>query len=71
MSAPTRGDWILWGALGCALVSTAHAEYTLATAAGAQWLVAGAVPGALDLYVIRALQMRRDVFLAEIGRAHV
>lgn len=59
-----RNDWILWGALGCALVSTAHAEYTLATAAGAQWLVAGAVPGALDLYVIRALQMRRDVFLA-------
>lgn len=64
MSAPTRKDWILWGALGCALVSTAHAEYTLAVAVGAHPWVALAVPGALDLYVIRALLLRRDVFLA-------
>lgn len=57
-------DLILWGALGCALVGTAHAEYTLAISVGANPWVAGAVPGALDLYVVRALQQGRDVFLA-------
>lgn len=71
-TAPAPGDrnvkdWILWGALGCVLVSTAHAEYTLATATGVHWFVAGAVPGALDLYVIRALQVRRDVFLSVLA----
>lgn len=64
MSTRTQGDWILWGALGCTLVATAHAEYTLATATGLHWVVAGAVPGALDLYVIRALQKHRDVLPA-------
>lgn len=63
----TRRDWILWGALGCALVSTAHAEYTLATAAHFNEYVALAVPGALDLYVVRALQQRRDVFVAVLA----
>lgn len=67
MSARTRKDWILWGALGCALVSIAHAEYTLATAAHFNEYVALAVPGALDLYVIRALQQRRDVFVAVLA----
>lgn len=67
MSARTRKDWILWGALGCALVSTAHAEYTLATAAHFNEYVALAVPGALDLYVVRALQQRRDVFVAVLA----
>lgn len=67
MSTRTRRDWILWGALGCALVSTAHAEYTLATAAHFNEYVALAVPGALDLYVIRALQQRRDVFVAVLA----
>lgn len=66
MSARTRGDWILWGALGCTLVVTAHAEYTLAVATGVHWIVAGAVPGALDLYVIRALQVHRDVLTAVV-----
>lgn len=64
MSTHTRRDWILWGVLGCALVSTAHAEYTLATATHVNGYVALAVPGALDLYVIRALQQRRDVLAA-------
>lgn len=59
-----RQDWILWGALGCVLVGTAHAEYTLARATGVHELIAAAVPGALDLYVIRALQVRRDVFMS-------
>jgi len=67
VNAGTRKDWILWGALGCALVSTAHAEYTLATAAHFNEWVALAVPGALDLYVVRALQQRRDVFVAVLA----
>lgn len=64
VSTRTRNDVILWGALGCALVATAHAEYTLATAAHFNEYVALAVPGALDLYVVRALQQRRDVLPA-------
>ena len=60
----TRRDWVLWGALACTLVGTAHAEYTIAVATGVHPWVAACVPGALDLYVIRALQVRRDVFLA-------
>lgn len=67
MSARTRTDYILWGALGCALVATYHAEYTLAVAAGFHPYVALAVPGALDLYVIRALQQRRDVLVAVLA----
>lgn len=64
MSTRTRStvnDVILWGALGCALVGTAHAEYSLATAAHFNEYVAAVVPGALDLYVISALRHRRDV----------
>jgi len=64
VSTRTRQDWILWAQLGCALVATAHAEYTLALATGLHWVVAGAVPGALDLYVIRALQKHKDVLPA-------
>lgn len=64
MSTRTRQDWILWAQLGCALVATAHAEYTLVTALGQHWVVAGAVTGALDLYVVRALQKHKDVLPA-------
>lgn len=64
MSTRTRTDWVLWAQLGCALVATAYAEYSLAKAVGLHWLVAGAIPGALDLYVIRALQKHRDVLPA-------
>lgn len=64
-------DWVLWGALGCVLVGTAHAEYTLAVATGINQWVAASVPGALDLYVIRALQVRRDVFLAVLAMVAV
>lgn len=59
-----REDPVLVGALAFALVATAHAEYTLATATHVNPWVAVAVPGALDLYVIRALARGRDVFLA-------
>lgn len=64
MRTKTRHDWVLWAQLACALVATAHAEYTLALACGANQWVAAAVPGALDLYVIRALQKRHDVLPA-------
>lgn len=59
-----RQDPVLAGALAFALVATAHAEYTLATATHVHPWVAIAVPGALDLYVIRALARGKDVFLA-------
>lgn len=62
--AVRRVRWLLWGSLLCALVATAHAEYTLAVATGMHFLVAGAVPGALDLYVIAALRRERDVLPA-------
>lgn len=61
---PRRDGWILWAALGCALVSTAHAEYTLALSVGASEYVAWAVPGALDLYVLGALRRNREVLAA-------
>jgi len=69
MSTPTAVTWVrthpvLAGALLCALVGTAHAEYTLATATHVNEYVAVAVPGALDLYVIQALRVRRDVATA-------
>ena len=64
MSTRTRQDWILWAQLGCALVATAHAEYTLVTALDQHLVVAGAFTGALDLYVVRALQKRKDVLPA-------
>lgn len=60
-------DPILWGAVGFALASTAYAEYNLAVQLGANEYIAVAVPGALDLYVLRALQVRRDVFLAVLA----
>lgn len=60
----TPPDWIEWGALAFVLVSTAHAEYTLTVATGVHPYIAPAVPGALDLYVLRALKVRRDVLPA-------
>lgn len=64
MSTRTRKDWILAGSLACVLVGTVHAEYALAAATHMDWYVAWAVPGALDLYAIRALQKHRDVLPA-------
>lgn len=55
---------VLAGALACALVGTANAEYTLATGTHVNEYVALAVPGALDLYVIQALRVHRDVAAA-------
>lgn len=59
-------DWVLWAALACVLVGTLHTEWTLAVQAGWHKGVALTVPGALDLYVVRALQKHRDVFMAMV-----
>ncbi|WP_392840648.1 hypothetical protein [Streptomyces sp. LN500] len=48
-------------ALFAALVATASAEYDLARSAGFGTWVALAVPGALDIYALRAFSVKRDV----------
>src|SRR4051794_2288336 len=48
-------------ALLAALVATASAEYQLARACGYGAIVAGCVPGALDVYALRAFSVKRDV----------
>lgn len=59
-------DTLLLVAGACALVVMFDAEYTLAKAVGINDVVAVAVPGALDVYMVRALQMRRDVLACVI-----
>ncbi|MGW3022456.1 hypothetical protein [Streptomyces sp. NPDC001221] len=56
-----RRDYLAWAALLFALVATASAEYELARAVGFNQWVAAAVPGALDIYTVRAMRARRDV----------
>ncbi len=66
----TTRDYLKWGAVACALVATASAEYALARAIGMNEWVAIAVPGALDAYVLRALRAHREVLtsvLAMVG----
>lgn len=60
-------DYLKWGALAAALVATASAEYDLARAVGFSQWVAAAVPGALDIYTIRALRAHRDVLAAVLA----
>jgi len=62
-----RRDWILIGSAVCAFVVTASAEFTLATACSIPEYIAWAVPGALDLYVLRALRVRRDVLVVVLA----
>lgn len=54
-------DYLALAALLFALVATASAEYELARAVGFNQWVAAAVPGALDIYTVRAMRARRDV----------
>ncbi|MGC9408274.1 hypothetical protein [Streptomyces sp. DZ1-3] len=61
-----KHDYLKTGALLAALVATASAEYELARAVGFNQWVAAAVPGALDIYTVRAMRARRDV-LAAVG----
>ncbi|MEU6567316.1 hypothetical protein [Streptomyces parvulus] len=62
-----KNDYLKWGALAAALVATASAEYDLARAVGFNQWVAAAVPGALDIYTIRALRAHRDVLAAVLA----
>lgn len=59
-------DYLAWGALAMAIIGTASAEYGLADAAG--WgRVAFALPGCLDIYVVRALRAHRDMAAAVVA----
>jgi hypothetical protein len=63
-------DPLKWLSVACAIAVTATAEYDLAVAVGMHEAVAVAVPGALDAYVVRALQRNREVLtsvLAMVG----
>lgn len=59
-----KNDYLKWAALLAALVATASAEYELARQVGFNQWVAAAVPGALDIYTVRALRAHRDVLAA-------
>lgn len=54
-----------------ALAVTFNAEYEIAIAVHIHPIVAYAVPGALDVYVLRALQVKRDVFLTVLAMVAV
>jgi len=67
----TRRDWLKWVAASCALVATASAEYSIAVACHFPVWVAWCVPGALDAYVLRALQREREVLTAVLAMVTV
>jgi hypothetical protein len=60
-------DSLKWAALAFALVATASAEYELARAVGYNQWVAAAVPGALDVWTVRAMRQHRDVLAAVLA----
>lgn len=60
-------DWLGAAATLFALAVTFNAEYEIAIAVHIHPIVAYAVPGALDVYVLRALQVKRDVFLTVLA----
>lgn len=62
-----KTDLLKWAALTAALVATASAEYELARAVGFNQWVAAAVPGALDIYTVRALRAHKDVLAAVVA----
>ncbi|WP_327268791.1 hypothetical protein OG233_14035 [Streptomyces sp. NBC_01218] len=62
-----KRDPLLWGALIAVLVVLASAEYDLARACGFGTYVAAGVPGALDIYAVKALRAKRDVTAAVIA----
>lgn len=59
-----NNDFLKWAALAAALIATASAEYELARAVGFNDWVAAAVPGALDIYTVRAMRAHKDVLAA-------
>ncbi|MER5507186.1 hypothetical protein ABT052_17875 [Streptomyces sp. NPDC002766] len=62
-----NNDFLKWAALAAALVATASAEYELARAVGFNGWVAAAVPGALDIYTVRAMRAHKDVLAAVVA----
>ncbi|MGW1559081.1 hypothetical protein ACWCQ1_21540 [Streptomyces sp. NPDC002144] len=62
-----KNDVLKWAALAAALVATASAEYELARAVGFNEWVAAAVPGALDIYTVRAMRAHKDVLTAVVA----
>jgi hypothetical protein len=62
-----NNDFLKWAALAAALVATASAEYELARAVGFNEWVAAAVPGALDIYTVRAMRAHKDVLAAVVA----
>ncbi|MET9479859.1 hypothetical protein [Streptomyces sp. NPDC006638] len=62
-----KKDWLLNGSLVAVLVVLASAEYQLARDCGFGKYVAAAVPVALDLYVVKALRVKRDVTAAVLA----
>lgn len=62
-----KNDHLKTGALVFALVATASAEYELARQVGFNEWVAAAVPGALDIYTVRAMRAHRDVLAAVVA----
>ena len=62
-----KNDVLKWAALAAALVATASAEYELARAVGFNEWVAAAVPGALDIYTVRAMRAHKDVLAAVVA----
>jgi hypothetical protein len=66
-----KRDWLGAAATVFALAVTFNAEYEIAIAVHIDPIVAYAVPGALDVYVLRALQVKRDVFLTVLAMVAV
>lgn len=62
-----NNDFLKWAALAAALIATASAEYELARAVGFNEWVAAAVPGALDIYTVRAMRAHKDVLAAVVA----
>ncbi|MGW6743762.1 DUF2637 domain-containing protein [Streptomyces sp. NPDC055025] len=62
-----KKDLLLTGSLAAVLIVLASAEYQLARACGFGEYVAAAVPVALDLYVVKALRVKRDVTAAVLA----
>jgi hypothetical protein len=54
-------DVLSWLALGAAFAVTAFGEYQLGQACGFGRYIAAGIPAALDIYVLRAQRVRRDV----------
>jgi len=70
LAAAAGRDVLKYASAAAAIAATSTAEYELARAIGMGGAIAAAVPIALDAYVLRALQKRREVLtsvLAMVG----